>query len=188
MSIEATQQLAARYGDAWAEHDLDAILAMHTDERCSTCMGSASLRQDRCGTRSNCRHVRPLARPALREEQGLRRRRTLRQRVSDERNFGGQAFRMRRRRRDRRVQRSDRAEGHLPRLGGHAAATRCGADSFAIATTAGLDLSLLDLQEGPGGCRTPQVAKEHVAACDDHNDPAGSAVFAHGNPPARSVP
>ena len=32
MSIEATQELAARYGAAWAEHDLDAILAMHTDD------------------------------------------------------------------------------------------------------------------------------------------------------------
>ena len=32
MSIEATQELAARYGAAWAKHDLDAILAMHTDD------------------------------------------------------------------------------------------------------------------------------------------------------------
>jgi ketosteroid isomerase-like protein len=32
MSIEATQALAARYGAAWAEHDLDAIIAMHTDD------------------------------------------------------------------------------------------------------------------------------------------------------------
>ena len=32
MSIEVTQELAARYGAAWAEHDLDAILAMHTDD------------------------------------------------------------------------------------------------------------------------------------------------------------
>jgi ketosteroid isomerase-like protein len=31
MSIE-TQGLAARYGAAWAEHDLDAIMAMHTDD------------------------------------------------------------------------------------------------------------------------------------------------------------
>jgi ketosteroid isomerase-like protein len=31
MSIE-TQELAARYGAAWAEHDLDAIMAMHTDD------------------------------------------------------------------------------------------------------------------------------------------------------------
>ena len=30
MSIEVTQELAARYGAAWAKHDLDAILAMHT--------------------------------------------------------------------------------------------------------------------------------------------------------------
>jgi len=32
MSTEVTQELAARYGAAWAEHDLDAILAMHTDD------------------------------------------------------------------------------------------------------------------------------------------------------------
>ena len=32
MSIEVTQELAARYGAAWAKHDLDAILAMHTDD------------------------------------------------------------------------------------------------------------------------------------------------------------
>ena len=32
MSIEVTQELAARYGAAWAEHDLDAIVAMHTDD------------------------------------------------------------------------------------------------------------------------------------------------------------
>ena len=32
MSIEATQDLAARYGAAWARHDLDAILSMHTDD------------------------------------------------------------------------------------------------------------------------------------------------------------
>ena len=32
MSIEATQELAARYGAAWAKHDLDAITAMHTDD------------------------------------------------------------------------------------------------------------------------------------------------------------
>ena len=32
MSIEATQELAARYGAAWAKHDLDAILSMHTDD------------------------------------------------------------------------------------------------------------------------------------------------------------
>ena len=32
MSIEATQELAARYGAAWARHDLDAILSMHTDD------------------------------------------------------------------------------------------------------------------------------------------------------------
>ena len=32
MSIEGTQELAARYGAAWAEHDLDAILSMHTDD------------------------------------------------------------------------------------------------------------------------------------------------------------
>ena len=31
MSIE-TQELAVRYGAAWAEHDLDAIMAMHTDD------------------------------------------------------------------------------------------------------------------------------------------------------------
>jgi ketosteroid isomerase-like protein len=31
MTIE-TQELAARYGAAWAEHDLDAIMAMHTDD------------------------------------------------------------------------------------------------------------------------------------------------------------
>ena len=31
MSIE-TQDLAARYGAAWAAHDLDAIMAMHTDD------------------------------------------------------------------------------------------------------------------------------------------------------------
>jgi ketosteroid isomerase-like protein len=31
MSIE-TQELAARYGAAWAAHDLDAIMAMHTDD------------------------------------------------------------------------------------------------------------------------------------------------------------
>jgi hypothetical protein len=31
MSIE-TQGLAARYGAAWAEYDLDAIMAMHTDD------------------------------------------------------------------------------------------------------------------------------------------------------------
>jgi steroid delta-isomerase-like uncharacterized protein len=32
MSTEVTQELAAPYGAAWAEHDLDAILAMHTDD------------------------------------------------------------------------------------------------------------------------------------------------------------
>ena len=32
MSIEGTQELAARYGAAWAKHDLDAIVAMHTDD------------------------------------------------------------------------------------------------------------------------------------------------------------
>jgi ketosteroid isomerase-like protein len=31
MSIE-TQELAARYGAAWAEHDLDAIMALHTED------------------------------------------------------------------------------------------------------------------------------------------------------------
>jgi len=31
MSIEI-QELALRYGTAWAEHDLDAIMAMHTDD------------------------------------------------------------------------------------------------------------------------------------------------------------
>ena len=31
MSIE-TQELAARYGAAWAAHDLDAIMAMHTND------------------------------------------------------------------------------------------------------------------------------------------------------------
>ena len=31
MSIEI-QELAARYGAAWAAHDLDAIMAMHTDD------------------------------------------------------------------------------------------------------------------------------------------------------------
>ena len=31
MSIE-TQELAVRYGAAWAERDLDAIMAMHTDD------------------------------------------------------------------------------------------------------------------------------------------------------------
>jgi ketosteroid isomerase-like protein len=31
MSIEI-QELAARYGAAWAKHDLDAIMAMHTDD------------------------------------------------------------------------------------------------------------------------------------------------------------
>ena len=31
MSVE-TQELAARYGAAWAAHDLDAIMAMHTDD------------------------------------------------------------------------------------------------------------------------------------------------------------
>ena len=32
MSIEATQKLAGRYSAAWAMHDLDAIVAMHTDD------------------------------------------------------------------------------------------------------------------------------------------------------------
>ena len=32
MSIEDTQELAIRYGTAWAEHDLDAILSMHSDD------------------------------------------------------------------------------------------------------------------------------------------------------------
>ena len=32
MSIEGTQELAIRYGAAWAEHDLDAILSMHSDD------------------------------------------------------------------------------------------------------------------------------------------------------------
>jgi ketosteroid isomerase-like protein len=31
MSVEI-QELAARYGAAWAAHDLDAIMAMHTDD------------------------------------------------------------------------------------------------------------------------------------------------------------
>ncbi len=31
MNIE-TQEVAARYGAAWAAHDLDAIIAMHTDD------------------------------------------------------------------------------------------------------------------------------------------------------------
>ena len=44
MSIEATQELAARYGVAWAKHDLDAIIAMHTDDTVFHLMGSASPR------------------------------------------------------------------------------------------------------------------------------------------------
>jgi ketosteroid isomerase-like protein len=31
MSAE-TEELAARYGAAWADHDLDAIMAMHTED------------------------------------------------------------------------------------------------------------------------------------------------------------
>jgi hypothetical protein len=31
MSVEV-QELAARYGAAWAKHDLDAIIAMHTED------------------------------------------------------------------------------------------------------------------------------------------------------------
>jgi ketosteroid isomerase-like protein len=31
MSVE-TQELAGRYGAAWAAHDLDAIMALHTDD------------------------------------------------------------------------------------------------------------------------------------------------------------
>jgi uncharacterized protein (TIGR02246 family) len=31
MSAEV-QELAVRYGGAWAEHDLDAVMAMHTDD------------------------------------------------------------------------------------------------------------------------------------------------------------
>ncbi len=32
MSTEDTQELAIRYGAAWAEHDLDAIMSMHSDD------------------------------------------------------------------------------------------------------------------------------------------------------------
>ena len=31
MSVEV-QELAVRYGAAWAEHDVDAVMAMHTDD------------------------------------------------------------------------------------------------------------------------------------------------------------
>jgi hypothetical protein len=31
MSVEV-QELAVRYGAAWAGHDLDAVMAMHTDD------------------------------------------------------------------------------------------------------------------------------------------------------------
>ncbi len=32
MISKEVQELAVRYGDAWADHDLDAIMAMHTDD------------------------------------------------------------------------------------------------------------------------------------------------------------
>ena len=135
MSIEATQQLAARYGDAWAKHDLDAILAMHTQDTVfhlqtgfsEPATGLAAAREVIAATFARSPDLR------FEEEQGLHRRWTLRQRVSDEWNFGGQVLRVRGRRCDRSVRRSYCAEGHIPRLGGDAAATRCGADSFAIA-------------------------------------------------------
>jgi ketosteroid isomerase-like protein len=40
MSVEV-QELAARYGAAWATHDLDAIIAMHTDDTVFHLHGSA---------------------------------------------------------------------------------------------------------------------------------------------------
>ena len=45
MSIE-TQELAARYGAAWAAHDLDAIMAMHTNDTVFHLHGAGSLPLD----------------------------------------------------------------------------------------------------------------------------------------------
>jgi hypothetical protein len=42
MSAEV-RELAVHYGAAWAEHDLDAIMAMHTDDTVFHLHGAASL-------------------------------------------------------------------------------------------------------------------------------------------------
>ena len=120
-----THELALRYGVAWAAHDLDAIMAMHTDDTVFHLHGGGEPRW----TLRPARHLpprRPVARHSIREEQGLHRRCALRQRVPDERNRGRQASHLRRRRRDRGRRRSHLAEGHLPRLAGHPTAAQCG--------------------------------------------------------------
>ena len=67
MSIEATQELAARYGVAWAKHDLDAIIAMHTDDTVFHLHGFSEPAIGLAAAREvNCRHVRSIARPTLR--------------------------------------------------------------------------------------------------------------------------
>jgi hypothetical protein len=57
MSVEI-QDLAARYGAAWAEHDLKAIMAMHTEDTVFHLHGgvAASLRWD---SLPRARHLPP---------------------------------------------------------------------------------------------------------------------------------
>jgi ketosteroid isomerase-like protein len=50
MSVEI-QELAARYGAAWAAHDLDAIMAMHTDDTVFHLHGGAEPAVGRAATR-----------------------------------------------------------------------------------------------------------------------------------------
>ena len=93
MSIEATQELAARYGVAWAKHDLDAIIAMHTDDTVFHLHGFSEPAIGLAAAREA--FAASIARsPDLRfdKSKGLHPRWALRQRVSDERNCGGQAF------------------------------------------------------------------------------------------------
>lgn len=51
MTIE-TQELAARYGAAWAAHDLDAIMAMHTDDTVFHLHGGGEPAVGRAATRA----------------------------------------------------------------------------------------------------------------------------------------
>ena len=91
MSIEI-QELAVRYGAAWAEHDLDAIMAMHTEDTVFHLHGGGGARRRaRRDARGVCRRSLPVARHPIREDQGPHRRGALRQRISDERNLGRKA-------------------------------------------------------------------------------------------------
>jgi hypothetical protein len=50
MSVEV-QELAVRYGEAWAGHDLDAVMAMHTDDTVFHLHGGAEPASGRDATR-----------------------------------------------------------------------------------------------------------------------------------------